>query len=225
MVFNTVNFVEGYVLGENNGRNEESDIVKIDRLPTWGEVILDNGWSIKIKKSDEIATTDRFTFSTHESTSPYLHTYERTWTIYFCVYHGGQLLFGNTIQTHTSQQWSWSMWNSDTPWLNVYCGHNYNKILSISAEKISSSCEGLTGINVNFTFGIEWFFYRYDINGNIDINGETHDSYKDDTGRYLTPGGFDFYVKDDYQKRAEDIMAFGLAVTNSKKFEYKIYDV
>ena len=102
MAFNTVNFVEGYVLGENNGRNEESDIVKIDRIPTWAEVILDNGWSVKIKKSDEIANTDEFNFSTYETTSPYLKTYWRTWTIYFCVYQGGQFLFGKTIKTHTS---------------------------------------------------------------------------------------------------------------------------
>ena len=222
MAFNTVNFVEGYVLGENNGRNEETDIVKINRLPTWGEVILDNGWSVKIKKSDEIANTDEFIFSTYESTSPYLHMYQRTWTIYFCVYQGEQFLFGNTIKTHTSQQWSWSMWNSGTPWLNVYCGHNHNKILSISAEKTSIN-GGLMGINVNFTFEVEWFSYRYDINGNIEV--EEHNVSKGSTGNALQQRSFDFYAKDGYQKRAEDIMAYGLAVTKSKKFEYKIYDV
>ena len=222
MAFNTVNFVEGYVLGEDNGRNEESDIVKIDRLPTWGEVILDNGWSIKIKKSDEIANTDEFNFSTHDSTSPYLQAYHRTWTIYFCVYQGEQFLFGNTTTSYTSQQWSWSVWESDTPWLNVYCGHNITKILSISAEKIPGDA-GLTGINVNFTYSREWFSYRYDINGNIEA--EEHSAYKDSTGKALQQRNFDFYAKDDYHKRAEDIIAYGLAVTNSKKFEYKIYDV
>lgn len=193
----------------------------IDSLPTWGEVILGNGWSIKIKKSDEIANTDEFNFATYDSTSPYLQAYQRTWTIYFCVYQGEQFLFGNTAKTHTSQQWSWSMWESDTPWLNVYCGHNHNKILSISAEKIPGYA-GLMGINVNFTFDVEWFSYRYDINGNIEV--EEHNVSKDSTGKALQQRSFDFYAKDGYQQRAEDIMAFGLAVTNSEGFEYMIYD-
>ena len=221
MAFNTVNFVEGYVLGENNGRNEESDIAKIDRLPTWGEVILDNGWSIKIKKSDEIANTDEFNFATYDSTSPYLQAYHRTWTIYFCVYQGEQFLFGNTAKTYTSQQWSWSMWESDTPWLNVYCGHGLGKVSKISAVKTSTDND-LTGINISLTFGINWFSYRYNIDGKIEY--EEHNSYENNTGKALQQRSFDFYAKDGYQQRAEDIMAFGLAVTNSEGFEYMIYD-
>lgn len=221
MAFNTVNFVEGYVLGENNGRNEESDIAKIDILPTWGEVIFDDGWSIKIKKSDEIANTDRFDFSTYYSDSPYLSRYSRTWTIYFCVYHSGQLLFGNTETSNTSQQWSWSMWESDSAWLNVYDGHGLGKLFTMSAEK-TSDYNGLTGINIFLTFEIKRFFYRYDINGNIDT--EEHKSYEGNTGNALQRN-FAFYTKNDYQQRAEDIINYGLTVTNSKKFEYKIYDV
>lgn len=250
MGFNIVNFVEGYALGSGgnlkplkvikngiyypadydcNGFNQVNVAIPnkttlIDMLPTWGEIIVDDGWSVRIKKSDEIEEdTDDYSFSMNDSESPYLYMYQKNWTIYFCVYKEEQLLFGATQKTHTSRQWSWAMWNSVKPWLNVYAGHKYKRMTSISAEK-TSSYNGLSGINVLFNFDYEWFSYVYNADG--DIEQEVHDLHQDNTGKTIASSvGYYFFTKDDYLKRADDLLAYGQAVNNSKGFKYKIYDV
>ena len=86
----------------------------IDKLPTWGEVIINEEYSIKIKHSDEIEDDNSYTIANYYSNIPYLYMLSKYWTYYFCVYKNNQLVFGNKVKTHSSRQWSWSMWNSDT---------------------------------------------------------------------------------------------------------------
>ena len=201
---------------------------QIDNLPTWGEIIIDDDWSIKIKKSDEIEHNESYEFSKDDSSSPYLSRYIKYWRTYFCVCYKGQILFGSTAASYTSQYWEWSMYDSDKPWIYAYGGFKFHNITNISANK-SYPQYGLSGLYIDIKYEVEEFGHQYDTKDD-EVGRESHyDYFEGNTSITIGKGAgeqkFDFYSKDDYQKIAEDIIAYGQAVANSKEFEYKVYDV
>ena len=225
MGFNVVDFVKGYVIGlSDNTSDEKSDITKIDELPTIGEIIIGDGWSIKIKISDDIdlANSQYFyhTYDTTDGSQPYMSAFEKRWTVYFCVYKSNQCVFGNAQRKTRSKYWSFSVDGSDI-WNSSYSEYNLN-ITNIKAEKTSEEF-GLTGVNIIVYFEYETSYYTYDKQGNI--LGERHTTGdKESASSAIIVRMSDFYCSGDYQQNSDNIISFGLAVTNCDSFEIKIYD-
>lgn len=255
---NVISFVEGYALGAEDAGNLKplevtkngiyypsdfncmgfnqvdvhisDDATLIDNLPTLGEVIVDDVYSIKIKRSDEISYHSNNDFAFDAATNSfgdkitYLQRYWKTWTYYFCVYKSGKFVFCNAQNTHTSRQWSWSMWNSDVPWLNVYNGHTETELTSLNAQKSYDSRTNLSCVVIDIYYRFETFFIRYNIDGEIE---ESTTSKSVDIASKIVINSYSdvYFVESDYKKQANEIIQFGQAVTDSKILECKIYKV
>ena len=220
-----MSFIAGYLLGlEEGGSSVVTETKKIDDLPVWCEVIIDDSWSVKFKRSDsgKIIIDDTVSFS-YTGNTVYVSGQNKFYSMHTCVYKGGQLMFGFTDRLRQSDLLGWSYRDGKT-FQNAITRFPFTKINKITAQK-SGTMSSLTGLAIDLNLNYDEIGQTYNPDGSINNQWHTKDltvGFSKSISSYFMD--YDFYADADLQRRAENHIALGQAITNSTAFEYKIYE-
>lgn len=215
---------EAAMIMMSGGGSVVTETKKIDDLPVWCEVIINDSWSVKFKRSDsgKIIIDDTVSFS-YTGDTVYVSGQNKFYSMHTCVYKGGQLIFGFTDRLRQSDRLGWGYSDGKT-YQNAVTQFPFTKINKITAQK-SGTMSSLTGLAIDLNLNYDEIGQTYNPDGSINNQWHSKDltaGFSKSISSYSMD--YDFYADANLQRRAENHIALGQAITNSKAFEYKIYE-